>query len=76
MTLDELVDKTADELEKMTDAELRAWFAPYEKVTRPEFAQRVAKKQSEPVDYKMQAKLQQLAALGLDLTGMLPRKKK
>lgn len=36
MTIEELLDCSADQLERMTDAELLNHFAPYLNVTRPE----------------------------------------
>lgn len=36
MTIEELLNCSADQLEKMSDAELEAHFAPYLNVTRPE----------------------------------------
>ena len=36
MNLERLLDSSADELEKMTDAELLTWAKPYLAVTRPD----------------------------------------
>jgi hypothetical protein len=38
MTLEQLLDNSADKLEAMTNAELEAFFQPYLCVTRPELA--------------------------------------
>ena len=38
MTIEELLDCSADKLEKMTDAELEEFFKPYLDTTRPELA--------------------------------------
>lgn len=35
MTVNELLEKSANELEKMSDAELNTYFAPYLKAVRP-----------------------------------------
>lgn len=35
MTFQELLGKSADELDKLTDAELEVYFAPYLEITRP-----------------------------------------
>lgn len=40
MTIECLLECSADELEKMTDAELKAHFAPYLQFTRPELIQK------------------------------------
>ena len=77
MTLDELVDFDADQWEKLTDAEITAFFADKFIVTRPELAPRAHKQQEmEPINYALQAKMQKLAALGIDLSGVLPKGKK
>jgi hypothetical protein len=45
MTIDQIMEKSADELEKMTDAELMTYFAPYLKAVRPD-PNKPVKKQS------------------------------
>jgi len=42
MTLEELLNNSADELEKLSTAELTAFFEPFFKVTRPELAEKPA----------------------------------
>lgn len=36
MTIEKLLGMSADELDKLTEAELKAYFAPYLNITRPE----------------------------------------
>ncbi len=38
MTIEQLLNCSAEKLEKMTDAELLAWFAPMLHITRPDQA--------------------------------------
>lgn len=40
MTIEQLLNKSADELEKMTEAELQGYFEPYLKFTRPDLAEK------------------------------------
>ena len=71
MTLDQLLECSADELEKMTDAQLLEHFKPFLDVTRPERA-RVAKSKTQhtPAVFMTPAKkksLSVLAGLGIDI---------
>ena len=77
MTLDQLLDSHADELEKLTDAQLNELFSPFYNVTRPELAPR-PQRQAEfsPVDFATRQKVEQLAALGIDVSVILQQKKK
>ena len=43
MTVEELLGKSADELESFTDAEFEEWLKPYLPYTRPELQQVTAK---------------------------------
>ena len=77
MTIEELLDLSADELEKMTDEELKVIFKPYETITRPELATKPeagrAKRVSSlmPVNKAKQAKIDRAfelaAAMGIKL---------
>lgn len=40
MTIEQLLECSADQLEKMSDADLLKHFEPYRKITRPEFAEK------------------------------------
>ena len=73
-TLEQLVEMSADQLEKMTDAELMEIFKPFLNVTRPELAKVNHKPKDQykglPIvmsDGKKKA-LAMLAAEGVDLT--------
>lgn len=46
MTIEEILNCSADQLEKMTDAELLQHFAPYLNVTRPDLAAKPERKSS------------------------------
>jgi len=74
MTLEELLDCSADKLKAMTDEELRAYFEPYFDITRPERA--VKAKAAPAISPDMQLKLKQLASLGIDVSLPIKRKKK
>lgn len=76
MTLEELLDCDAAKLSSLTDEELLKHFQQYLSVTRPEMSNR-PKQQVAPVNLERQAKIKQLAALGIDIDlGMLKKKKK
>lgn len=45
MTIEQLLECSADQLEKMTEAELLQHFAPYLTVTRPELAEKPLKRE-------------------------------
>lgn len=71
MTVQELLNADADTLERMTDKELEAIFAPFLDVTRPD---RVLKQErlSKPIKSNSHnEKLKQLAALGLDISNFI-----
>ena len=80
MTLAQLLECSADELEKMSDAQLLEHFKQYLDVTRPERARLVKpKSQHEPVPFVSPGKKRALEALqdmGLDLDLFKKRKKK
>jgi hypothetical protein len=42
MTLKQLLESSADDLEKLTDAQLEEWFAPMFNVTRPDASARAS----------------------------------
>lgn len=70
MSLEELLDMSADQLEKMTDKELEDYFRPFFNVTRPE---QVARKSSggqlilSPMQQKQFAEMEKL---GIDTSGL------
>jgi hypothetical protein len=70
MTLEQLLDCSADVLEKMSDAKLLKHFEPFLDVTRPERARAVApKKKTEITPYISPSKknaLKALEAMGID----------
>lgn len=76
MTLDELADLSAEKLEAMDDKELTAILSPYFNVTRPELAPRPQAKASPSVDPAVRQGVEKLAALGIDMSYLLKRKKR
>lgn len=77
MTLEQLTKCNADELEKLTDAQLLEHFKPFFNVTRPEFAQK-QKKQEQPTMYlspQKQAMLRLLADEGVDIKAIVTNKR-
>lgn len=70
MTLEQLLDCSAEKLEAMTDAELNAYFEPYFKVTRPEQAARRVAVTVASVSPEMQQKLKLAASMGIDITAL------
>lgn len=78
MTIEQLLDCSADELEKMTDAQLNEYFSPFFQVTRPELAPKPQQQRKfEPVvDFATKQKVAQLASLGIDVSAILSYKKK
>ena len=74
MNLEELLDCSAEKLQAMSDEELTKHFEPFFDITRPE---RAAKRVNAPaISPDMQLKLKQLAALGIDVSLPLKKKKK
>jgi len=71
MTLSQLLDCSADELAKLSDAQLLEHFKPYLDVTRPERARLMKPKpQHEPAVFVSPGKkraLESLAKMGLDM---------
>lgn len=77
MTIAELLDCDAATLQRMTDEELVAHFAPYLNVTRPELAPKVSKGVAvAPIDFATRQKMEKLAELGIDVSGIFKKKKK
>lgn len=71
MTIQELLGCDADTLEKMSDKELEAIFAPFLDVTRPD---RVMKQErvNKPIKSNSQNEaLKKMAAMGVDITNFL-----
>jgi hypothetical protein len=72
MTLEQLLDCSADELEAMTDAELLQHFEPFFKVTRPELAPRPVRQNADPLispeeANQLKLKVAKLKALGIEV---------
>ena len=77
MTITELCDCSAEQLKKMTDAELLQHFQQYLIVTRPELAPRQTQRTTpEPMSEKKKSIMQLLAAQDVDVSLLLKRKKK
>jgi len=77
MTLEQLLDCNADELEKLTDSQLNEFFSPFYNVTRPELAPKPNKGfEPSPVDFATRQKVVQLQALGIDVSMILQQRKK
>jgi len=72
MNIEQLLDCSAAELEAMTDEQLLEHFKPYFNVTRPEFAPKPKSPTFKPTPVVQTkafgAKLEQLKAMGLDLS--------
>lgn len=77
MKLEELTDCTAEQLEKMTDAELLEHFKPMLNVTRPDRARiyQPQKQEKLVMTPELQKKMDFLRDNGIDI-GFLHRKKK
>ena len=79
MTLDQLLNCSAAELEKMTDAQLLEHFKPFLDVTRPERARLAKPKTHEPAPYLTPGKkkaLGALGAMGIDMSDLFKKGKK
>lgn len=78
MTLDELCECSADQLDKLTSEERTRILSPYFTVTRPELAVRERKTHAAPikVDYNMLQGIKELGKLGIDATHLLGGRKK
>tara|TARA_R110000868_G_scaffold167508_5_gene401870 strand:+ start:2323 stop:2556 length:234 start_codon:yes stop_codon:yes gene_type:complete len=76
MTLEELLDCDATKLESMDDATLLLHFQKYLNVTRPELAPRPKSTSVAPINLERQAKLAQLAKMGIDIDLSFMKKKK
>ncbi len=77
MTIEEILECSADQLKAMSDAQLLEHFQKYLTVTRPELATKPTKttmKETIIVDPKKKAALAMLAAEGIDMSFL--RKKK
>ena len=75
MTIEELLKCSADELEKMSDAEITRWFEPMFSVTRPEVA---AKQSPQPKKLSKMDKIDRILSAadkakkhGLDISDLL-----
>ena len=70
MTHEEILNCSADKLEKMTDEQLLEWYKPYLNITRPELADKPVKSSPRSVNtntYKRSKVNGILQNLGLDL---------
>lgn len=70
MTLEELLECSAEKLMAMSDEELNKYFEPYFNVTRPEQARRKPSAIMPAVDPEMQKKIAAAAALGVDIVAL------
>lgn len=71
MTLEQILDCSAEQLKAVSDAELLKHFEKYLCVTRPELAQRPTQQKTfveQIIDPKKKAALAALAAEGIDLS--------
>lgn len=77
MTIEQILDLPAEDLEKISDEQYLKWFTEqgYLNVTRPEIAAARRGIVTEKVDPAVQLKLKQLAAAGIDLSWMQKKKK-
>lgn len=78
MSIESLLGMTADELEKMSDVELKAYTEQYYKVTRPELAPRPiqsTRTNSIVTTKKFAASAALLKAQGIDVDYLLRKKK-
>lgn len=83
MTLEEVLDCSAEQLEKMSDVELLKHFQQYLVVTRPELAAKQPRKETnnhyekpEPISPERQKKLELLASMGIDVSSIGRKKRK
>lgn len=77
MTLEQLLEASASELEKLSDADLQKHFDKYLKVTRPELAPRAIKKAAPaPISFKRQQTLKALAAEGIDTSFLFDKRRR
>lgn len=72
MTLEQLLNSSADELEKLTDKQLEDFFAPYFKVTRPELAEKPEQNKPRtytpnPMEEKRKKAIEMAKKLGIEL---------
>lgn len=76
MTIEQIVQCSADELEAMTDEQLLAHFHEMLNVTRPERVSAVVRKQEQQMTPKLKMGMELLKNLGVDVSGaMAPIKK-
>lgn len=80
MTLEDLLDMSADKLEAMSDEELIAYCSPYFNVTRPELAPKPTSgiRPIQPsMSFKDKQDVAQLKELGIDVSHLfMPKRKK
>jgi len=78
MTIEALLHFSAAELEAMFDQQLTEYFAPFFKVTRPELIERPVtgvKRVTTYADAKTRLGIEKLAALGIDASHLLKRRR-
>lgn len=78
MTLEELLECSADQLSALTDEQLMKHFAKYLVITRPELCVKPKAKQEQETreSFEKKQKVRQLAELGIDVSYLMKRKKK
>jgi hypothetical protein len=67
LTIEQIIQCSADELEKMTDAELDKHFQQYYPITRPERVVKGARTPYVPPDPKMEKAKELLEQIGVDI---------
>lgn len=79
MTIEKLLNCSADELQKMTNEQLLTYFEPYLKVTRPDLAMKDAKERGiktprlykqDSIDAKMQKAMDIAKKFGINMNDL------
>ena len=79
MTIEEILECSAEKLEAMSDIELINYFKPFFNVTRPELAPKPTNgvRVTQPVvDFKTRQNIEKLAELGIDVSHLLKGKRR
>jgi len=80
MTIEQILEMSPDELEKMTDEELIKHFTPYFDVTRPELCVRptngVRRIEPPQLSFKAKQNIEKLKELGIDFDASYLKRKR
>jgi len=81
MTIEQILDCSADQLEALTDEQLLEYFKPFLNVTRPELAPKKERSSLSqgtlmPINTKTIAAAEQLKSLGIDVSYLFHKKSK